>query len=52
MADQKKHCSDWNDVTQQTRNGRLEHWAKEIKGWEEQIEWLEAVLEERLNYEG
>jgi len=30
----------------------MEKWATEIKGWEEQIEWLKAILEERLNYQG
>jgi len=29
----------------------MKHWATEIKRWEEQIELLEAVIEERLNYE-
>jgi len=41
---------DWDSLTPEHQARQMKRWSSEIKGWEEQIEWLEEILEERMNY--
>ena len=46
----EKYYKDWDELKPGHQANVMKDWSTEIKGWEEQIEWLEEILEERVTH--
>ena len=52
IANPAKHCADWNNLDPRRQQALInKKWPAEIKGYEEQKNVLQSILNERLSYE-
>lgn len=47
ISNPEKYSSDWDEISDEKRKGRIKHWRKEIFNWEKQIADIDMILKER-----